>query len=115
MAMEYFGFFDSAQSDERVYTGADFERYTNVLSASGVRDAQSLKVESADNGLNVRIGYGSAIVGGHYYALEDDGGGALVRALEAPASKSRMDRIVLRLNGADTALRTVPPTTLSFS
>ena len=102
MAMEYFGFFDSTQSDERVYTGMDFERYTNALSASGVRDAQSLKVETADDGLKVRIGYGSAIVGGHYYALEDDGGGALVRTLDAPVSKSRIDRIVLRMNGADT-------------
>lgn len=103
MAIEYYGFFDSTQEDARVYTGADMERYTNVLSASGVRDADSLRVETADDGLKVRIGYGSALVGGHFYALEDDGGGAAVRTLEAPVSKSRIDRVILRMNGADTA------------
>lgn len=103
MAIEYFGFFDSTQEDARVYTGADMERYTNVLCLSGVRNAQSLAVETADDGLTVRVGCGSAMVGGHYYALEDDGGGAAVRTLEAPVSKSRVDRIILRMNGADTA------------
>lgn len=111
MAMEYFGFFDSTQNDERVYNGADMERFACTLSPSGVRDADSLEVKSADDGLKVRIGYGSALVGGHYYALEDDGGGAVVRTLEAPVSKPRVDRIILRMNSAD-AVRSVALTVL---
>lgn len=111
VAKAYCGFFDSTQEKSYQYTEADLARYTDTMVASGVRDADSLRVTTADDGLKVQLGYGSAMVGGHYYALEDDGGGAQTLTLRAAVSKPRIDRVIVRLNSAD-GVRSVAPAVL---
>ena len=111
VAKAYCGFFDSTQEQSYQYTEADLARYTDTMVASGVRDADSLRVTTADDGLKVQLGYGSAMVGGHYYALEDDGGGAQTLTLRAAVSKPRIDRVIVRLNSAD-GVRSVAPAVL---
>lgn len=106
MAIAYHGFFDSIVGDERNYTQASMARFARALSESGVSDERSLAVSSANDGLNVIVAYGMAVVDGFFYSLEDDGGGAQRISLSAPASKSRIDRIVLRCDST-TQTRTV--------
>lgn len=98
MAMEFNGFFDSREGDIREYTEADMARFTKTIARSGVRDVDALQISSANDGLRVHASYGSAMVSGRYYALEDDGGAIKQIALSAPASRPRIDRIILRMD-----------------
>lgn len=107
MAKEQYGFFDSTAGDAREYADADMSRFTRILARSGVRELGSnLKVETASDGLKVKIGYGTALVQGYYYELANDGGGQKIMALETATSNPRIDRLVLRLD-LNTSARTV--------
>lgn len=99
MAKEQYGFFDSTTGDAREYTDAEMSRYGRILARSGVREMGSnLKVETASDGLKVKVLYGTALLRGYYYELADDGLGQYIQALETAASNPRIDRIVVRLD-----------------
>lgn len=99
--IERYGLFDSVENDEREYAESDFALLVRSLGFDGVRGAQdALKVSAAASGLRVRVAEGAALVQGRYYALEADGGGEKLLALEAAVSYPRIDRIVLTLDYA---------------
>lgn len=98
MSIEKYGFFDSTSDDVREYTGADWLRFSRLVSPNGVRSENDLKISASVTGLSVRAGYGLAMVDGQQYELYDDGGGAKELSFTAPTSTARIDRVVLRLD-----------------
>ncbi|HPJ01768.1 MAG TPA: hypothetical protein PKU80_02880 [Candidatus Limiplasma sp.] len=99
MAQEQYGFFNSTVEDERSYDSADMAVMLRTLAASGVADGgECLRISAEGSTMRTLVGYGSAMVEGHYYRLGSDGGS--VKAFEhgTEAELGRIDRIILRLN-----------------
>lgn len=105
MAQERYGFFNSTAGDERSYDSADMAAALRALAASGVAAADTcLQVTAEGSTMRTLVGYGSAMIQGHFYQLKDDGGGAQAFAHATEALVNRIDRIILRL---DLTARTV--------
>jgi hypothetical protein len=99
MALQVYGFFDSTAQDGREYAENDMSRALHMISGDGVAAlGDNLRVVSAQDGLNTRVLFGSAMCQGYYYALQDDGGDPMTLAHEAALSLPRVDRVVLRLD-----------------
>jgi len=100
MAREFYGYFDPTDSDDRVYQQDEYAAAFRAMGGTGV--GSGLAVSPA-GGLNVVVGYGSAMIHGYTYALIDDGGGQRAFALSTSGSADRIDRIILRLDLNDNA------------
>ena len=99
MALEKYGYFDSAGEDIREYNAADMAAAMRALTSSGVAELANdcLKVSAEGSTMRSLVGYGTAYVLGYWYILEDDGLGVLAFDHATEASLPRIDRIVLRL------------------
>lgn len=94
---EFYGFFDSTPSDQRVYSAEEFAAMFRALSRDGTADTkESLRVVPA-TGMQVEVKPGFAIIDGHVYALTEDGGAKKLLTLSAAGSAARIDRVVARL------------------
>lgn len=90
---ETYGFFDSAEGDERIYTSDDFNNIFESLFGDGIiGDTNSLK--SVRSGFRVTVKPGSAFINGHWYRNDTD----KILTASAPSSGVRHDRIVIRLS-----------------
>lgn len=98
MSLEKYGFFDSTSEDVREYTGADWLRFSRLVSPNGVRSEDDLAISPSATGLAVTAAYGLAMVDGQQYELYDDGGSVKELSFTAPTSTARIDRVVLRLD-----------------
>ena len=97
MATERSQFFDSVE-DDRVYTADDFARFFRYLYTNGIKGGGYNLHVTAGTGLQARIDYGTAMINGYAYFLEEDGGGTKTVSLQAADGQPRVDRIVLRLD-----------------
>ena len=95
---EHSMFFDSAVSDPRKYTSADFSEFFSLFYSNGVMmatNSDGLKVTAVQNALSVSVASGAAMINGHAYIND----APLTIALSAAhAHYARIDRIVLRLD-----------------
>ena len=105
--MQNSGFFDSEEGDVREYGEVEFNRYFNNIYRSGVSiddsGSMTLKVTGGTGAVSVAPGF--AIVLGYYFYNPT----ARSLTVSAPASNTRIDRVVVRLDKAaktvDLALR----------
>lgn len=104
MAQEKYGFFQGTAEDPRSYDSGDMAEAFGTLASGGVADTGANLQVTAGGNMNTNLGYGTAMIQGHYYKLRDDGGGAKVFTHTTEASLNRIDRIILRL---DLTARTV--------
>ena len=105
MAQEKFGFFESSGEDIRSYSAADMAAAFHALASNGVTDADTcLRVTAEGSTMRTLVGYGTAMIEGHYYRLRDDGSGIQAFTHTTEAELSRIDRMILRL---DLAARTI--------
>ena len=92
------GFFDSEEGDVREYGELEFNRYFDAIYRSGVSvdssGAMTLKVTGGTGAVSVAVGF--AIVQGYYFYNPT----AQSLTVSAPASNSRIDRVVVRLDKA---------------
>lgn len=100
MALERYGFFNSATGDERVYDADALAAAFRALALSGVAalDATNLKVTAEGSTLRTLVGYGAALLRGYLYELRDDGGGIMAITHAATVGADRIDRVVVRLD-----------------
>ena len=103
MAKEFYGYFDSTETDERVYQADEFAEAFRAYGGTGV--GRGLAIQPA-GGLNVIVQPGAAMIRGYTYALTDDGGPAKAFALSTSGTADRIDCVVLRLN-LSTPARTI--------
>lgn len=92
------GFFDSEEGDVREYGELEFNRYFDNIYRSGVSiddsGSMTLKVTGGTGAVSVATGF--AIVLGYYFYNPT----ARSLTVSAPASNSRIDRVVVRLDKA---------------
>lgn len=92
------GFFDSEEGDVREYGETEFNRYFDNIYRSGVSiddsGSMTLKVTGGTGAVSVAPGF--AIVLGYYFYNPT----ARSLTVSAPASNSRIDRVVVRLDKA---------------
>lgn len=92
------GFFDSEEGDVREYGELEFNRYFDSIYRSGVSvddsGSMTLKVTGGTGAVSVAPGF--AIVLGYYFYNPT----ARSLTVSAPASNSRIDRVVVRLDKA---------------
>jgi hypothetical protein len=93
--MESSHFFNSNNND-RVYDATDFARYFGLLVSSGIFYTTTTNLQvTPSTGMDVSVSPGSAFINGYSYTLTD----ALTLSLAtADGSRSRIDRVVLRLD-----------------
>lgn len=98
--LERYGFFDSADGDERLYSAADFAEYFADFVPSGVAEpGDNLRVYAQGGEQAVRVKCGRAWLRGYYYDMS--GGEDKVLAISAADSRHpRMDAVVLHLDAA---------------
>jgi hypothetical protein len=108
MAMEKYGFFQGTVEDPRDYDSADTATAFRTLASNGVANVgDNLEVTADGLSMSTELNYGSAMILGRYYVLNDDGGGIKTFAHSPEASLNRIDRIVLRLNLTDRVINAV--------
>lgn len=73
---EFYGLFDSSISDRREYIEDDLAKWYKAIATNGVSDEESFKPEVMQSALAISLGYGSAILDGRVYRIDDDGGEA---------------------------------------
>ncbi len=95
MSMEFYGYFDSTESDPRVYSSDELAQVFRTLAGSGV--GSGLRVIPGGD-MTVKVEPGAAMVYGYTYALMDDGGDDKTLTLSASGSADRIDRIALKLD-----------------
>lgn len=94
MMAEIYGFWDSQDGDERVYTADDFNGVLKMLFKDGIiGGSTSLKAEFLSE-FRIKVNPGCALIDGHWYQNTED----KVFTVPVPQSGARYDRIVLRLN-----------------
>lgn len=104
MAIEKSLFFDSVEED-RSYTADQFASYFRQFLTDGIKNGgTNLQVTTA-TGMNVTVDYGTALIQGYAYWLENDGSGKKTLAVPAAEGQPRIDRVVVRLD-LSTAVRT---------
>lgn len=90
---ETYGFFDSTDGDERIYTSDDFNNIFESLFGDGfVGDANSLR--SVRSGFRITVKPGCAFINGHWYRNDTD----KTLTASAPSSGVRYDRVVIQLS-----------------
>ncbi len=106
MASEFYGYFDTIDGDEREYDAARFSHLLKAVARSGVSShAGGLEVTADGLGMQTSIAYGGAVIEGYVYVLEDDGGEPKTVTHEASGAADRLDRIVVRLEKAQSERR----------
>ena len=104
-----YGLFDSAGADERVYVAEQMAVIFRALALSGVSDlASDLKITAAQNGMQVNMAEGMAMVNGYIMHAMQDGGGVYALVLNAGGTQPRIDRIVVRLNLSTDSRQVLP-------
>ena len=100
MALERYGFFNSATEDARVYDADALSAALRALTVSGVSalDSTNLKVTAEGSTLRTLVGYGSALLRGYHYELRDDGSGVMAFTHASTVGADRIDRIVVQLD-----------------
>lgn len=98
--MEFYGYFDSIEGDEREYDAAQFAHLLRAGMQNGVTShaGGGLKVTAPGTGMTTQIGAGGCLINGYLFVLEDDGGGVKSFTHGAAGSADRWDRIVARLD-----------------
>lgn len=89
---ETYGFYDSKDDDERIYTADDFNNVLAQLVTDGVAGGDN-SLKSGRDGFNLTVSAGCAIISGHWYINDSS---KTLRA-SAPSSGVRYDRVVLRM------------------
>lgn len=103
MAIEKSLFFDSVEED-RSYTADQFASYFRQFLTDGIKNGgTNLQVTTA-TGMNVTVDYGTALIQGYAYWLENDGSGKKTLVVPAAEGQPRIDRVVVRLD-LSTAVR----------
>lgn len=98
MALEKSRFFDSV-GDDRTYQADQFAEFFRLILTDGIKNGgTNLKVTAPGTGMSVQVNYGSALIQGYAYWLEDDGVGVKSLTIGASASQPRIDRLVLQLD-----------------
>ena len=96
-ATEKYGFFDSRDGDERVYSACEFAEYFASCVSNGVfSTGGNLRAYCTGTDRKVRVLPGKAWINGYYYQLR--GEELTLELAEADAALDRIDRVVLRLN-----------------
>lgn len=99
MALEKSRFFDYAD-DDKEYQADEFAEFFRTFLSDGVPElGTNLQVMAPGTGMIVNVNYGAAVVQGYGYWLKDDETGTKTLPIAAaPASNTRIDRVVLRLD-----------------
>ena len=74
--MDFYGYFDSIEGDERDYDAAQFAHLLRAGMQNGVTShaGGGLKVTAPGTGMTTQIGAGGCLINGYLFVLEDDGG-----------------------------------------
>mgnify|MGYP004633832385 FL=1 len=98
--MEFYGYFDSIEGDEREYDAAQFAHLLRAGMQNGVTShaGGGLKVTAPGTGMTTRAGKGGCVVNGYLFVLEDDGGSVKSFTHGNAGAADRWDRIVVRLD-----------------
>lgn len=102
-----YGFFDSLNND-REYSSADVAFLNSLILSNGVyaQPATSLQVVAANDGMNVIVKAGTAVIGGRYCINDSD---YIIGVYYAGGTYTRYTRIVLRLNLANRLFEIIRP------
>ncbi|KKF91535.1 pyocin knob domain-containing protein [Lactococcus petauri] len=97
---------------DRLYDAEDFMRFFAVFLKTGVVMSfkEGLRVRSAQNGMNIQVGGGSAVIGGGSYLNDEN---IAIQVNVASSVQNRTDSVVLRMdkNARDTYLYYKPSDT----
>jgi hypothetical protein len=101
MAREQSFFFDSVEGD-RKYCAGDFSQAFESIFSNGViaSPPTSLRVVAEGAGRQVQVSYGSAIIKGRFYTLQDDETGPLIVPIPAGLPNNSTALIVARYSNA---------------
>ncbi|WP_270322342.1 hypothetical protein [Lactococcus petauri] len=97
---------------DRLYDAEDFMRFFAAFLKTGVVMSfkEGLRVRSAQNGMNIQVGGGSAVIGGGSYLNDEN---IAIQVNVASSVQNRTDSVVLRMdkNARDTYLYYKPSDT----
>ncbi|MFK4911206.1 phage baseplate protein [Lactococcus petauri] len=97
---------------DRLYDAEDFMRFFAAFLKTGVVMSfkEGLRVRSAQNGMNIQVGGGSAVIGGGSYLNDEN---IAIQVNVASSVQNRVDSVVLRMdkNARDTYLYYKPSDT----
>ena len=106
MAREFYGYFDSIDTDVREYDAAQFAHILKASVQNGVSShAGGLEVTADGLDMRTRVACGGCVVEGYVYVLEDDGGEPFALTHEPSGTADRIDRVVVRLENDQSARR----------